>query len=465
MNIKAKIIVLLLAISLVFALASCSRELTIGENGNFFVGGEDTGVSATGPKGPTGEEGFYGEDGEWGEDGAPGADGDMPTVTSCELVSSSADGSVHTYKLTFSDGKSIDIAVPDGADGDTAAGGVSDDSISAVIKSYVSTPESVRVKVDSVKSGTSLKIDTESVISHSLIALTAKIESFPDGAVIRVGQLGGELGSTFAEITNQKIAVYTIHPVSGEKITVKSPIKHNANLEGRFSFKVDAAYGLADVSIIGTERTQNFNSIQWSAIGSGVSIAAEGVDLGETSFTYATEDYREKIWVITDSSVPASYKESWLNMLSSGGYTENLIISSGALNSEAALASFRETLNYGTPVYAFWAVGSLEADNGAVNAAYLENTEAFIALCREKGIVPVLATVPNTDSADHTHKNAFIKSSGERYVDFAFAVSKDSSAVWYEGLFDNEEGMMTENGARAMFARLIVDFPEIKTKK
>ncbi len=68
-----------------------SPEVTIGENGNWFINGEDTGVPAqgatgetgpqgpageTGPQGPTGETGPQGETGPAGQDGEKGDKGD-----------------------------------------------------------------------------------------------------------------------------------------------------------------------------------------------------------------------------------------------------------------------------------------------------------------------------------------------------------------------------------------------------
>lgn len=49
----------------------------IGENGHWWIGGEDTGIDAQGPQGPQGEPG---EDGEDGEDGKPGTGGSTPSI-------------------------------------------------------------------------------------------------------------------------------------------------------------------------------------------------------------------------------------------------------------------------------------------------------------------------------------------------------------------------------------------------
>lgn len=48
----------------------------IGDNGNWFVNGEDTGISATGPAGPAGSQGEQGEQGEQGPAGPAGPQGE-----------------------------------------------------------------------------------------------------------------------------------------------------------------------------------------------------------------------------------------------------------------------------------------------------------------------------------------------------------------------------------------------------
>lgn len=53
----------------------------IGDNGHWWVGGEDTGIDAQGPQGPQGEPGEDGEDGQDGADGRPGSSGSMPDIT------------------------------------------------------------------------------------------------------------------------------------------------------------------------------------------------------------------------------------------------------------------------------------------------------------------------------------------------------------------------------------------------
>lgn len=81
---RSKVLFSVIIFCLVFCLTACATAQTpyIGENGNWWVGDSDTGVSAKGEKGDTGEKG------EKGDDGAPGKTGEQGMSiyqTYCEL--------------------------------------------------------------------------------------------------------------------------------------------------------------------------------------------------------------------------------------------------------------------------------------------------------------------------------------------------------------------------------------------
>ena len=62
----AKILLVAMIVSTLACLTSCGNggsAITIGENGNWYIDGTDTGVSATGPKGDTGANGQDGQNG------------------------------------------------------------------------------------------------------------------------------------------------------------------------------------------------------------------------------------------------------------------------------------------------------------------------------------------------------------------------------------------------------------------
>ena len=86
----------------------------------------------------------------------------------------------------------------------------------------------------------------------------------------------------------------------------------------------------------------------------------------------------------------------------------------------------------------------------------------LVAQCKEKGIVPIIATIPNVPERDHCYKNDFVRASGIRYVDFATAVGGEKKgSSWYEGMLSSDKVHPDPPGAKALFAKFISDFPEI----
>ncbi len=93
-----------------------SPEITIGENGNWYIDGVDTGVSAEGTKGETGEPGKDGQDGVDGEDGKDG-------ISVVSITLTSTNGNLDTYTILFSDNTTTTFTVTNGKDGVDGAQG------------------------------------------------------------------------------------------------------------------------------------------------------------------------------------------------------------------------------------------------------------------------------------------------------------------------------------------------------
>ncbi len=98
----------------------------IGENGNWFIGDEDTGISAEGAAGENGLTPEIGENGNWfigDEDtgiSARGEKGEAVTITSIAKVPTS-NGLVDTYTILTSDGKNFNFQVTNGEKGDAVS--------------------------------------------------------------------------------------------------------------------------------------------------------------------------------------------------------------------------------------------------------------------------------------------------------------------------------------------------------
>jgi len=178
----------------------------------------------------------------------------------------------------------------------------------------------------------------------------------------------------------------------------------------------------------------------------------------------------------------------WPYYLYTKGYHDNAMFSYGGMRTETALADFKWAVNelgY-TPRFAVWGMGMNNEDSPtAANTTWLNCTEEFLDICEEKGITPILMTIPSTTTRLNEYKNAWIRNwseeTGGRYIDAAKAVGGDkydasrlgqnqagSSTVvndtgydWYEGLLGTDGVHPTVDGARVLYSQVIIDFPEI----
>lgn len=153
----------------------------------------------------------------------------------------------------------------------------------------------------------------------------------------------------------------------------------------------------------------------------------------------------------------------WPYYLYDWGFNKNILVSGyGGEISRVGYFDFIETLKYGTPSIAIWAYGMNNTDNGSINADWLTYTRMFIKDCEDKDIVPILATIPCIPNGDNSYKNAWIRSSGYRYIEFANTVNtQQDSSAWYDEMLSNDNVHPAEAGAVALACRAINDVPEI----
>lgn len=183
-------------------------------------------------------------------------------------------------------------------------------------------------------------------------------------------------------------------------------------------------------------------------------------------------DIKKDVWVFGDSYVSMADPARWPYYAVASNHTNFYLNGFGGANSSHAIASFREMIEFAEPKVVIWAVGMNNSDTTVINTQYQSYVDEVISVCKEKGITVILCTIPNTPTRKHIHKNAYIKSSGYRYVDFACAVGAESEgSTWYEGMLEgsnteaaetlNERVHPTALGAKALYNRLITDAPEM----
>lgn len=185
-------------------------------------------------------------------------------------------------------------------------------------------------------------------------------------------------------------------------------------------------------------------------------------DLSDAVLTWTPSAIDKKTWIFGDSWVTYSTARwpYWLNQY--GCLSNALLDGYSGENSENSTKSFECLLNYGTPKNAIYCVGMNDgSDSTSPSIAWVNGRDKFLSLCQQNSVTPVFATIPSTPTIDHSKKNAWIHTSGYRYIDFEKAVGADLDRNWYDGMQAQDGNHPTEAGAKALFARFILDFPEI----
>ena len=102
-----------------------------------------------------------------------------------------------------------------------------------------------------------------------------------------------------------------------------------------------------------------------------------------------------------------------------------------------------------------------DTDDTTPNADWVTERDKFITLCETKGIEAIFATIPNVPSINHKEKNKWIRESGYRYIDMCHAVGADVNVNWYGDMLSSDKIHPSESGAKALFAQVLLDLPEV----
>ena len=198
---------------------------------------------------------------------------------------------------------------------------------------------------------------------------------------------------------------------------------------------------------------------------SQVVVISENSTLTNCKLTWTPSDINKKIWLFGDSYIAYS-PARWPYYLHNYNYDNNVLLDGwpgeGSVNARNSLMTL---IQFGTPKYIVWCMGmndGSDTDASTPSSNWTVRRDEMLTICNNNGITPIFATIPNVPSILHTGKNAWIKASGYRYIDFAAAVGAESAgATWFSGMLSSDNVHPSEYGAKALFARVLLDFPEI----
>lgn len=306
-----------------------------------------------------------------------------------------------------------------------------------------------------------LYLEDNDVMHNKALRLTFNVNELKDGQTITIGHGETSYGGSAVELTKDTIKVYKF--ITG-RVDVYTQL-HGINISGKIELEVKTGFGNATVSVENAEDKFTSDTVEWyGRQGKIFAKSSGGADLSAVKIEWRCDDYDKAIWIMGDSYVNTVPADRWPHYLLNAGYTDYFMSGFPGRESKRALADFKQALEHGTPKYAVWCLGMNNPDSETeINSVYKSATEEFIAICKEKGITPILATIPNTPTNINIHKNAWVKASGYRYIDFAAAVGGEAIySPWTSGMLAGDKVHPATAGASALYKQFINDFPEIK---
>ena len=337
--------------------------------------------------------------------------------------------------------------------------------VTAVEAKMATTTAGVKsVSAATLSDGTSLSLgENLDVKKNKTLAFYANIDSFNG---VRIGHGETAYGGSYLDIDNSKVTVYEYSNAA----VVVTTAAHGLNLTSFVSVVLDVGVK-ASVTICTSSGSFTLSDIRWSGCNGPIFAKSIGSELRNCDLKWTCSDLKADVWVIGDSYLGLTTPERFPYHLLSAGFDNWLACGYPGANAYSQKMSVANLLTMGNPKYIVWAIGMNNSDNGAINSSWLTETEQIIELCHQRGITPILTTIPSTwdDKGelirDNSYKNAWIKSSGYRYVDFEKAVGADKGVGWYDGMLSSDGVHPAELGAKALAARFIVDVPEIASTR
>lgn len=358
-------------------------------------------------------------------------------------------------------------------------------------------------KIALLKSGEVLELCENTVKDKTHQVFSARLESIPEDARIIVGHAYGEKRGGWLEIGAQTVSAYN-------HISWKSPPNtplfenkpHGLDIKDYITVIIDKDYSRSEYAIIQTSGGECILDVTSLAGYDGSPLVMpEGLELSDVSLSFTSDGYRSPIWIFGDSYLSHNEPCRWPYYLYRDGYTDVLLSGFPGEGAPRSLVEFKTALTRGTPEFALWLLGMNNGDPwqgdakesepydptaeatvklkklrasipnctedsdeellSKINPDWLETTKEFLSICSERGIEPILATIPQTPKINNLPKNEWIRRSGYRFIDFNRAVGADLNPAWFPDMLMLDDVHPTALGAKALYARVLTDFPEI----
>lgn len=316
-----------------------------------------------------------------------------------------------------------------------------------------------------LSSGEFLEAVKTNVKDRFHISFTCDVKEMSDDAVIRIGH-GFEIScGSWLELTKKQIRACNFYSWTDPKNKEIFPLTDTElEIEDFVTVLINRDSQGNGVFVVITTKggMKKFEMPSLGGDNGTVFASPLGCELENCKLNYVADGYAAPIWVFGDSYIGYTWHGRWPYYLYADGFSNILIAGYAGMNTQSGLSDFKVAIERGTPIYAVWCLGMNNGDKTEEpDPDWLSATEEFLGICKEKGITPILSTIPSTPVVYNEPKNIWVRNSGFRYIDFNRAVGADKDRAWYPGMLSTDKVHPDVNGAVALYSQVLIDFPEI----
>lgn len=308
--------------------------------------------------------------------------------------------------------------------------------------------------------GDTLTLPTTNIDKNIRQVFTADITSFSG---VLFGRKSGNNGY-WAVIDATNITVYRDNVAS-------TPIPHGLTIENNLQIRIITKHNVsipnelynADITVTSNGIDFTAQDIEWRRTYNPPVVQSVGSVLTDCVMSWESGDVGKSIYMFGDSYFSWGV-DRWAYYCVKDGFAENALFNAyPGENSANAIRSMRNVVPLGKPKYLVWCLGMNDGNDSESepSSAWVTGRDAVINLCERYGITPVFTTIPTVPTINHEQKNAWVRSSGYRYIDFAKAVGAQSDGTWFSSMLYTDGVHPTVQGAKALYGRVLTDFPEI----
>lgn len=264
----------------------------------------------------------------------------------------------------------------------------------------------------------------------------------------------------YAEITPTTIEFFQNDP---DRQSIRGKVEHGLTLGRTFKFSIHAKNNYKALYILESDGNIYTKEDYWHGGGCPF-VYNNGSTVIYCHLSSFNSDSGKDIYVYGDSYLSYTGERRWpYYVIREWNFTNFYMSHKPGINSEESWSILINNLAIGNPKFLLWLLGMNDggdADANTPSESWLTHIQKVIALCEERKITPILATIP-TCLINNEAKNSWVRNSGYRYIDFAKAVGANGDGTWYEGMLYSDRVHPTDKGARALAMQVLLDFPEI----